>query len=120
MPDWNALPPMPGRPARIQPGVCRAKTAHTSKEVYHPKARTRAEGEKARPYRPGEKSLFSFCFTPINIFAGFDTTVNPRLLAVDDPITADFLSGFEPAGCGDLACGLRRPAVLFGVLYERY
>lgn len=47
VPDWNALPPMPGKPARIQPGVCRAKTAHTSKEVYPPKARARAEGEKS-------------------------------------------------------------------------
>lgn len=39
VPDWNALPPMPGRPARIQPGVCRTKTAHTSKEVYESRDR---------------------------------------------------------------------------------
>lgn len=45
VPDWNALPPMPGRPARIQPGVCRAKTAHTSKEVYRPKP---ARGRRAK------------------------------------------------------------------------
>ena len=56
VPDWNALPPMPGKPARIQPGVCRAKTAHTSKEVYPPKARTRAEGEKSPAIETGQSS----------------------------------------------------------------
>lgn len=39
VPDWNALPPMPGKPARIQPGVCRAKTAHASQEVYESRDR---------------------------------------------------------------------------------
>lgn len=46
---------------RNQPDVCRAKTVHTSQEVYHQKTRMRVEGEK-KPDQTAGRRIKAFYF----------------------------------------------------------